>query len=187
MAQLEHTDAWQELLRLKDVLPLRDLAARFGTTPGAISAALRRTGTVRSASIPVDDEDDELPPEAGADDSAIRPGSKDALIAEHAELLGQVPDADIARRAGVSVRTVASFRARHGIPGYRGPRRERSLESDDSRPSGAQHAWRITWRDAEGEHHGVVLAGSLVEAATAAEQAELTGEVIALSWAGTLL
>jgi len=37
--------------------------------------------------------------------------------------LGTVPDADVAKKAGVSVRTIASFRARHGIPGYSGPRR----------------------------------------------------------------
>jgi hypothetical protein len=35
-----------------------------------------------------------------------------------------VPDADVAKRAGVSVRTIASFRSRHDISGYRGPRRK---------------------------------------------------------------
>jgi len=42
------------------------------------------------------------------------------------EELGKVPDADIADKAGVSVRTVASFRSRHDIAGYSGPRRRKS-------------------------------------------------------------
>jgi len=38
--------------------------------------------------------------------------------------LGNIPDALVAKRAGVSVRTIASFRARHDISGYKGPRRK---------------------------------------------------------------
>lgn len=131
MANLEHSEGWAEILRLKDSLTLKEIASRFGTTPGAVSAALRRAGVGRRPVV----DDDELPPEAGDEGSeevlpevtealrSIRGGSKDALIAHHAGALGQLPDAEVARRAGVSVRTVASFRARHNIPGYRGPRR----------------------------------------------------------------
>ncbi len=50
-----------------------------------------------------------------------RPGSKDALVAARFNLLGKVPDHEIARLAGVSVRTVASYRTRHGIAGFRAP------------------------------------------------------------------
>lgn len=132
MTNLEQQAAWSRILELKDQLSLKDLAERFDTTPGAISAAFKRTGTARS---PAPRDDDDLPPEPGSDDgddldprvkaamSRIRPGSKDAHIAAHAELLGKVPDGEVARKANVSVRTVASFRSRHGIPGYRGPRR----------------------------------------------------------------
>jgi hypothetical protein len=144
MGNLEQSDAWDEILRLKDTLPMRELARRFRTSPGAISAALRRAGAVNGPSGV--DEVDDLPPEPGEQGrgafgsfsahghgsivpevaaalSQIRPGSKDSLIAQHAHALGSLPDAEVARRAGVSIRTIASFRARHGIPGYRGPRR----------------------------------------------------------------
>lgn len=132
MSDLETEGFWPEIVRLKDELPLSDLAKRFRTTPGAISAALERTGATDTA---LDDGD--LPPEAGGEDDdeemlpevrralqSLRPGSKDAMIGHHAMLLGQVPDADVAKAAGVSIRTIASFRARHEIPGYSGPRRK---------------------------------------------------------------
>lgn len=134
MSNLENQPHWPEILRLKDQLPLKALAARFGTTPGAISAALKRTGTARVATTAMGDDD--LPPEPGEEPGhaaaierarrGIRAGSKDALIARHVDLLGRRPDADVAKLAGVSVRTIASFRARHGVPGYRGPRRPSS-------------------------------------------------------------
>jgi hypothetical protein len=142
MANLELSDSWEEILRLKEALPLRELARRFQTTPGAISAALRRVAGVAGPDVGEGDlGDDDLPPEPGeapfrspssggpvlpevaAALQQIRAGSKDVMIALHATALGQVPDAEVARRAGVSIRTIASFRARHGIPGYRGPRR----------------------------------------------------------------
>lgn len=141
MAQLETQDVWPEVLRLKDELTLRELAARVSSTPGAVSAALKRAGVRRSPVLGGDASGADASPASRAPASGsgpaerdllpevrralqnIRPGSKDTLIAEHAEALGRVPDAEVARRAGVSVRTVASFRARHDIPGYRGPRR----------------------------------------------------------------
>lgn len=52
-----------------------------------------------------------------------RIGSKDQRVESAFELLGNLPDAEIARRVNVSIRTVASYRSRHGIPGYDGPRR----------------------------------------------------------------
>jgi hypothetical protein len=57
-------------------------------------------------------------PEAGA-----RGRSKDDLVAVHCALLGRVPDSEVAKLAGVCVRTVATYRSRLGIPGYSGPRR----------------------------------------------------------------
>ncbi|MEZ4319704.1 MAG: hypothetical protein R3F61_19465 [Myxococcota bacterium] len=67
---------------------------------------------------------DALPPEAGE----TRPGSKDDRIEPYREMLGSVPDSDVAKKAGVSVRTIASFRSRNQISGYKGratPRKER--------------------------------------------------------------
>jgi hypothetical protein len=54
----------------------------------------------------------------------VRPGSKDGLIRFHGDKLGKIPDAEVAKLAGVSVRSVASYRARNKIPGYKGPRRK---------------------------------------------------------------
>lgn len=132
MAELEQLPLWTEILRLKDELPLGELAQRYQTTPRALSAALERTGAWRLG--PTDEGD--LPPEPGEASRAVdlhpaarkalsqlREGSKDLRIAPHAALLGRAPDAEVAKAAGVSIRTVASFRARHGIPGYAGPRR----------------------------------------------------------------
>ena len=145
MRRLETLDFWPDLLALKDELSLRELSERFGVTPGAISAALKRTGTTRNPAPPGPraarksrDRGDDLPPEPGASSTGRssdegdhdgseppppRPGSKDHLLLPHWDLLGAVPDADVAREAGVSVRTVASFRTRHEISGYSGPRR----------------------------------------------------------------
>lgn len=133
MQRLESNNWWSDLLGLKDELSLRELSDRFGVTPGAISAALKRTGTRRRPAPPgprvARAADDDLPPEAGAgttaasDGGGTRPGSKDHLVETHRALLGNVPDAEVAKMAGVSVRTIASFRARHSIGGYAGPRR----------------------------------------------------------------
>lgn len=142
MRKIETYEWWPELLALKDELSLRELAERFDVTPGAISAAFKRTGTRRKPAPPGpralrrttrEDPEAELPPEAGSEEGfestqtpRARPGSKDSQILDNYELLGSVPDAEVARRAGVSVRTIASFRARHNIPGYTGPRRTAS-------------------------------------------------------------
>ncbi len=130
MRRIETFDWWPDLLALKDELSLRELANRFEVTPGAISAAFKRTGTARKPAPPGPralrkrrKSVDSLPPEAGENGTGPRPGSKDQLIENHQHLLGVVPDSDVAKKAGVSVRTVASYRSRNGVPGYTGPRR----------------------------------------------------------------
>jgi len=130
MRRIETFDWWPDLLALKDELSLRELADRFEVTPGAISAAFKRTGTARKPAPPGPralrkrrKSAESLPPEAGDSSSSPRPGSKDQLIENHRHLLGVVPDADVAKKAGVSVRTVASYRSRNNVPGYTGPRR----------------------------------------------------------------
>ena len=136
MRRLETLEFWPALLDKKDELSLRQLAGEFGVTPGAISAALKRTGVNR---VPASRTTDEWPSAyivcTGRDkktgvnregqpwSARFRPGSKDAAICAHYAKLGQVPDAEVARLAGVSIRTIASFRARHDIAGYKGPRR----------------------------------------------------------------
>lgn len=109
---LENESWWGELLAKKDTVGLKDLAAEFGTTAGAISLALKRTGTPK-----VPQGDSVSSPESI---ESTRPGSKDSLIDPFASMLGSVPDAEVARRAGVSVRTIASYRQRNQITGFQG-------------------------------------------------------------------
>lgn len=135
MRRIETYDWWPELVHRKDELSLRELAERFDVTPGAISAAFKRTGLLRKAAPPgprhrrgkgEGENGDRLPPEPGEGTSSAttaRPGSKDSRILQYVPLLGQVPDAEVAAKANVSVRTIASFRARHGVGGYKGPRK----------------------------------------------------------------
>lgn len=129
MRRIETYDWWPELVRLKDHLSLRELAERFDVTPGAISAAFKRSGVSRKPAPPGPRArrrggDEQLPPEPGdVNPDEARPGSKDARILPFRESLGTVPDSIVAKKAGVSVRTIASFRARNKIAGYSGPRR----------------------------------------------------------------
>jgi hypothetical protein len=94
---------WSEAQRLLDQMPVREIADHLGIRVGQLNAEIRK-----GVRFPSPDR---------------RSGSKDTRIESCFHLLGQIPDADVARRADVSVRTVASYRARHGIAGYDGPRR----------------------------------------------------------------
>lgn len=129
MRRIETYDWWPELVRLKDHLSLRELAEKFDVTPGAISAAFKRSGVSRKPAPPGPRArrrlgDEQLPPEPGeVGAEEARPGSKDARILPFRDVLGTVPDSIVAKKAGVSVRTIASFRARNKIAGYSGPRR----------------------------------------------------------------
>ncbi|MBA2320198.1 MAG: hypothetical protein H0V89_03495 [Deltaproteobacteria bacterium] len=187
MRRIETYDFWRELLSLKDDLSLRELAERFNVTPGAISAAFKRTGTARLPAPPgpralrqrggFPDDEIEISFRGPVGD-LVRPGSKDHLLAPWRGDLGRVPDAEVAERAGVSVRTVASFRARNAIPGYTGPRRVR-------RDGDERHAWRIVIRHEGNDREGVVLAETLAEAAA---QVQLPGgRLVSVTWLGELL
>ena len=130
MKKLETYEWWPEMVSLKDELSLRELGERFGVTPGAIMNAFRRNGIERKPAPPGPRahrkrSGDALPPEPG-EGGAARPGSKDAQIDAHKDLLGTVPDRVVAKKAGVSLRTVAAYRARMGIAGYKGPRKKGS-------------------------------------------------------------
>jgi len=140
MRRLESHDWWEQLVSQKDQLSLRELAAKYDVTPGAISAALKRQGITRQPAPPgprtsrARRAGDDLPPEMGGGRVAFRPersatggrpGSKDDLILSNIDIVGTKPDRDIAESIGVSVRTLASFRSRHKIPAYKGPRTQR--------------------------------------------------------------
>lgn len=52
MRKLETMTWWPELLEVKDSYSLRELAERFGATPGAINNALKRNGISRKSAPP---------------------------------------------------------------------------------------------------------------------------------------
>lgn len=144
MRRIETNDWWDELLAVRDELSLRELSERYEVTAGAISAAFKRLGIVKIAAPPGPralrrprSESDGAPapattkrPPASIETSAVksaaaaasaqRPGSKDELFNANRDLLGTLPDRQVAERLGVSMRTVAGYRARFNIPGFSG-------------------------------------------------------------------
>jgi transcriptional regulator with XRE-family HTH domain len=112
----DHPAWWAEAIRLKDKMTLRELADHLGISVGMLTSEMKRAGVARRVRVSV--------PEPGERDSANRRnGSKDGNIEQFFHLLGRVPDSEVARLAEVSVRTVASYRSRNDINGYKGPRR----------------------------------------------------------------
>ena len=188
MRRIETFEFWDELIGLKDELSLRELAEKFDVTPGAISAAFKRTATSRTPAPPGPRNLRIGKREEGVADSVAvpargspRPGSKDGLLQEHAGLLGRVPDSEIADLAGVSQRTVASYRARHDIPGYSG--------SQQRRPdmTSTRCAWRVVIRHDDGtEEDGVVIAPTLLGAAEVATGLG-QGHIVEISFVGPVL
>lgn len=134
---LEKTDAWGKIVVAVQDRPLAEVAHEFDVTPGAITSALIRTGTRRApVQAPGSPQPNVAPPPKRATGKtrvvrrkakgksktpktvnglAVRPGTKDAAIAQLADLLGVEPDSVIADRTGTSPRTVAAFRRKNGI------------------------------------------------------------------------
>lgn len=119
-----HPAWWAEAMRLKDEMPLRELAEKLGVSTGVLSAALRKAGVRRRLRLETDNSPQgEQMATDSSDAVGRRSGSKDSQIEKFFHLLGNIPDSEVARLAGVSVRTVASYRSRNDIAGYTGPRR----------------------------------------------------------------
>lgn len=114
MRKLETHDWWPQVLSLKDELSLRELGEKFDVTPGALSKAFMRTGVTRKPAPPGPRS------RRSGDDGAGASTAKDAVLEPLMSKLGTVPDSEIAKEAGVAARTVAAFRARHGIAGFKG-------------------------------------------------------------------
>lgn len=203
MRRLETFDWWPELISLKDTLSLRELAQKFDVTPGAISAALRREGINREPAPPGPrnarkrTDEEALPPEPGESPkprptkegkAEPRSHSKDARLLSLWDDLGKLPDRDIADKAGISVRTVASFRARHGIAAYAGPRKARAAGAGGNGAVGhGNQAWTVVLRSSKGDATRVVIADTLVDAAGVASERAAGARIVSVSWVGELL
>lgn len=158
MRKLETFEWWSDLLELKDSLSLRQLAQRFDVTPGAISAALRRTNTGRMPAAPgpkpgLAPADASLP-EAGERATPARPARSRAAPVQLAEVLGTVP--------------------------------RRSPAPGSAMPTGRDQAWQVVFRADGRDTIRVIVASNVVDAARAAAGAG-TGEVVTLAWIGELL
>ncbi len=108
MKRLELRAWWPDLLQQKDSCSLRELGERFGVSPGAINAALKRNGIQRCPARPG--------PRSGT--GGVSAGSKgrptrkvsEARLAPYEAHLGVLSDAQLAKQSGLSVATVARIR-----------------------------------------------------------------------------
>jgi len=120
--------AWlDQAVAIKDQKTLPEIAREVNVPLTELIATFRRLGINRrpkkATAQPSAPPAASVRSERASSQPSSRPGSKDAKIERHFALLGKVPDAEIARMANVSVRTVASYRSRNNIAGYKGPRR----------------------------------------------------------------
>jgi hypothetical protein len=106
-------------MRLKDRMTLRELSDHIGISVGMLTSEMKKAGVARRVRVATTSDDSS----DSASQLSRRSGSKDDQIEKLFHLLGKVPDSEVARLADVSVRTIASYRARNGIDGYKGPRR----------------------------------------------------------------
>jgi len=104
MRRIETNVWWPELVALKDELSLRQLAERFGTTATAVSAAFKRNGIERT------------PAPSGPRRRRVSIVPESTSLAPYLDMLGQVPDEEIASLTSVSVAAVARAREARSIP-----------------------------------------------------------------------
>lgn len=178
---MEARASWPQLVALKDQLSLRELSARFETTPSAIVAALKRTGLTRKPARPGRPKKSAAPAAPESVSTAPRRRGRPSKVQPFAHLLGKVPDGEIARRAGVSVAAVRQYRAKRGISAnVVGRSRARA-------PQQPRAAWQVASRNAQGEDGSwVVLASSLSEAANKAQRAN-KGHIQSIRWIAPLV
>jgi DNA-binding CsgD family transcriptional regulator len=96
------TSALEHFRDVLGTLPDRDIAARVGVSPEAVRVYRTRHGIPARWRTP--------------DTAAARPSHSEEAIAGVRDLVGTLPDAEVARRAGVSRSAVTAFRRRHEIP-----------------------------------------------------------------------
>lgn len=112
---LENTEVWVSMQSDLNQMSLVDVASKYEVKAGSIAAAMRRTGTKRQVRV---HDGMGLPPEPDEAADASGVASKQHLIEPYKDALGHEADSVIAKKAGVSARTVAAYRKRLQIPGY---------------------------------------------------------------------
>ena len=155
---IEARDWWSDFLDRKDKQSLSSLATRYGVAEITLQRAMKRTGTSRKS-------------QRGAK------GNRQARAAARKlgplkDLLGTVPDADVADRAGVSRYAVAQYRKKQGIGSSREPlgqpegTRVRTTSARTPSKRGLE-AYLVHVRGTE--ERLVVIAADLAEAAATAQ------------------
>jgi hypothetical protein len=136
---------------------------------------------------------DSFPPEAGDDG---RRGPKERRLDEYKSVLGTVPDADIADKAGVSQRTVQNYRKRHGIGGFAGRGSRARVAAPAARTSKRTAAagatvWKVDIATGRGTTTLYVVGSDLVSASqnalTGLASAGISGEIVGLSLVGSMI
>ena len=197
MTRLDKANYWDELLSLKDKHSLRELAERYGVTPGAISATMRRQGVHRTPmtyGLLADPNDGiDLPewwPEALANlekpitalaaDVGVTPGVLASLLRRTNTSRRPVRHDEPPVEATAPVETTAPVEAPPAAPVVETPAPVVEtpapvVETPAPVPAGSI-VWRIRSATPDGSVEGLILATSLVQAAQHA--AALTGGVV---------
>jgi DNA-binding CsgD family transcriptional regulator len=104
------------------------------------------------------------PGEVGPETSVRQARKRRTRLAPFADLLGRLPDAEVAARAGVTAENVRSYRRRHNIPAS-----WREAPSPAPRANTGLQAWAVLVRDESPEH--ILFAHNLAAATEAATTA----------------
>ena len=103
MRKLEDMEWWPELLAIKDQFTLRELAERFAVTAPQIDTALKRNGIDREPGV-----------RPYRERPKVHKASVAVVLAPFADMLGRVPDDEIAGLSGLTPKQVAAYRRRKG-------------------------------------------------------------------------
>ncbi len=163
---------WPQFMELKDKRSLAQLAKKFGVAEITLQRALRRTGVQRKS-------------QRGAR------GGKEARKAARKigpllDLLGALPDGEVARRAGVSRYAVAQYRKKKGIQSVKAQSAELSvppIPRPSTRPAPLNgksapktleaYVVRVALGDEPTRRSFVVIGQDLADAATRAQNGVL--------------
>lgn len=135
--RLESATWWPDLLELKDELPLRDLAQRFGVSVNGLSRALKRSGIDRRVVRPGRDSS------TSGSQSRVDPRSAEAQAwwSEFMVLKDTHSLATLARRFGVAEITLQRALRRTGVQrkSQRGARGNRQTQAAQGRIAQVKH------------------------------------------------
>lgn len=157
---------------LLGTVPDSELATRFGMAVGSVANYRRRKKipAFRRSSSPGSPRAAHVP----------RKSKMDAFR----NLVGTMPDAAVATRAGVSSATVSAYRRNHNLPRFqraRGP--ALVAEGSSSASPGTRFAWRVTLASGDA---GIVVGETVVDAAMSLG-AQMKGQVLNIERLDALL